>query len=593
MDKFEVKFLPQNKIVSIDRGARLFDAAREAFIDIETSCNGKGTCGKCRVQHIDGKISEPQVDELKHISEDELSAGIRLACRSTVVGRATFKVLSDSKRKHRILSTGFMPKFKLNPNIKKIYVDLVKPSLEDNSDDLTRLKKSIGLKIEDNLPLSLLQKLPVIMREENFKVTLVFSGDRLIGIEPGDTAGRSYGIAVDIGTTTVVVSLIDLNSGAELSSASMINPQKSFGLDVLTRIQYVRDHPDGLSTLSRLIREGIDTLIGDVCRQADVKRAEAYEVAVAANATMMHLLLSVDPTSLGASPYVSGFTSAVSIPAHDLSLNISDFGIVYCLPSVSSYIGADIVAGLITAELDKKDERALFIDIGTNGEIVFGSKEGLFACSCAAGPALEGMNIACGMRAADGAIEKVFIDEDVSIETIGGRPAVGICGSGIIDAVAELVKVGAVAKSGRFGNGSSRFVLSSAGKKNGEISITQKDIRQVQLAKGAILSGILSLTGQLGIGLSDIKRVYVAGAFGHHVRMESLARLGVFPEECLDRVNLIGNSAKTGAVLCLLSKEKRDEAVSTARKVKYIELSCYPNYDRLFADCLCFPEVGD
>jgi len=610
MEKVEISFQPQGKTISACKGTNLLEAAREAFIDIESSCNGKGTCGKCRVKLVDGQVDEPHSDELAHISEEELDAGVRLACRTKILAGGAYKVLGASKRRHRILSTGFMPEFTLNPNIKKIYVELDRPSLKNNVDDLKRLELALGVQFDDDIPLSALQRLPRALRDGDFKITSVFSGDRLIGIEPGDTTGQCYGIAVDIGTTTVVTSLVDLNSGDELISSSMINPQKNYGLDVLTRVHYTREHPDGLKTLSGLIRQGINALIGDVCGQVNVERSMIYEVTVAANVTMTHLLLGVDATSLGSSPYVSAFSSALRIPAHDLGVKIAEFGEVYCLPSVSSYIGSDIVAGLIATEIDKSGEKSLFIDIGTNGEIVFGSDNGLFACSCAAGPALEGMNITCGMRAAEGAIEKVYIDEDISVHTIDDKPAAGICGSGIIDAVAELIKAGAVEKSGRFiklsgdekpaiwrsrvanGNGRTRFILSDRGKAGGEVFITQKDIRQVQLAKGAILSGILSLTAQLEIGLSEIERVYVAGAFGHHVRMESLARLGVLPEECLDRVDMIGNSSKTGAMLCLLSREKREETSSIARQVKYIELSCYPGYDRLFADCLAFPEMG-
>ncbi|MBF0635253.1 MAG: DUF4445 domain-containing protein, partial [Nitrospinae bacterium] len=318
----------------------------------------------------------------------------------------------------------------------------------------------------------------------------------------------------------------------------------------------------------------------------------------------------VDPASLGRSPYVSVFSTAVDVPADETGLAISRFGTVHCLPSVSSYIGADIVAGLIVTEMEKKNETALFIDIGTNGEIAMFAGGVLSACSCAAGPALEGMNISCGMRAANGAIEKIFIGDDgVRVHTIGNKPAVGLCGSGVIDAVGELVKSGAVTKSGRFvkpsavagkswagrlddTNGGAKFVLSEGGKNSEPIAVTQKDIRQVQLAKGAILSGILALAKRLEVNIGDIDRVYIAGAFGHHVRLESLARLGILPEELHSKVTLVGNSSKTGAMLSLLSQDKRKEANDIARRVRYIELSCVPGYDRLFTECLSFPDIN-
>jgi uncharacterized 2Fe-2S/4Fe-4S cluster protein (DUF4445 family) len=339
-----------------------------------------------------------------------------------------------------------------------------------------------------------------------------------------------------------------------------------------------------------------------------VKREYIYEVAVAGNATMMHLFLGVAPSSLGKAPYTAAFTLCLTLPARELGLKIASFGEVYCMPSVSSFIGADIVAGIIATELLDKNERTLFIDIGTNGEIAFQSNGRIFACSCAAGPALEGMNISCGMRAAEGAIERVQIDREVEVQTIGGAPAAGLCGSGVIDAVAELLKAGVISSSGRFvklkpgeirpwenrlqhDGGSPTFVLASGNGSHPAVAITQKDIRQVQLAKGAIYSGILVLLRSLDIGFSQIERVYLAGAFGCHVRMDSLARIGLLAEELSNRTTLVGNSAKSGAMVCLLSQEKREEAMRIAKTVEYIELSCYPDFDRLFAGCLAFPDI--
>ncbi len=608
MEKVEVRFLPQNKTVDAVLGSCLMQVAREAYIDIESSCSGKGTCGKCVVQHVDGVAEEPHHDEIRHISADNLARGMRLACRSKVTGRAEYHVPQGAGKKHRILSEGLMPRFTLNPNITKEYLELEKPKLEDSLDDVSRIERALKLNFSGKLPLALLQQIPGVLRSGGFKATIVLADEEVIGIEPGDTTALCYGAAVDIGTTTVVVSLVNLVTGGELAACTMINPQKNHGLDVLSRIQHVREHPDGLGELSRMARECIDALIGEACHEAEVERESIYEMTVAANSTMMHFFLGVDPSGIGKSPYVPAFTRGVEVPARELGLGISPFGVVYCLPSVSGYIGADIVAGILSAELAGKDERALFIDIGTNGEIAFSSKEKICSCSCAAGPALEGMNISCGMRAADGAIEKVFIDGDVEVRTIGGKAAAGLCGSGVIDAVGELVKAGIVLPSGRFvklepgnappwahrlqnGGGPASFILSAGKNGHGPIAITQKDIRQVQLAKGAILSGILALLGKLGIGMRDIDRVYIAGAFGFHVRMESLARMGVLPHELLGRVTLIGNSSKSGAILCLLSKEKRAEAARIARKIEYTELSCFPDYDKLFTECLSFAGV--
>lgn len=607
MNSSEILFLPHNETVRVPAGTLLLDAAQQASIGVEAPCNGKGTCGKCRVRIVEGAVAGPHPDELNHLSSAEIAGGVRLACRSRVAGKSVVKFLDGARQRHRILSDGVLPPFELEPHITKTFLELSPPSLTDNCDDLRRLERALASELPTDLPLEFLQQLPGTLRAGGHRATVVLASARPIGIEPGDTAALCFGVAVDIGTTTVVAALIDFCSGEELASASMINPQKSYGLDVLSRIQYLKEHPDALQTLSCQIREGLDRLILELCERAGIDRTNIYEVAVAANATMTHLFLGVNATGIGASPYAPAFTASVTVPACSVGLSIAPFGLVYCLPAVSGYIGADIVAGLLASDLARSEKVALLIDIGTNGEIVLGSAKGLYACSCAAGPAMEGMNIGCGMRAAEGAIEQVHIDETVAVRTIGDRPAVGICGSGIIDAVAELLKVGALGRSGRFirltggekpspwharlrPEGGGRFVLCEG--EGGEIAVSQKDIRQVQLAKGAILSGILSLTARLGIQMEEIDRVYIAGAFGHHVRKESLARIGVFPREFVKRVVLIGNSSKSGAMMALLSREKRAEAERLARQVSYVELSCHPGYDRLFTDSLSFQEAG-
>ncbi len=607
MSEVEIRFLPQNISVEAARGSSLLELAREACVEIESSCNGLGTCGKCLVRHVAGALEAPHPDESRLLSGESLAQGVRLACRVKANGSAAFAVVHGSASKEQILSQGFMPDFNLDPQIRKVYKELPIPGLEDCSDDLLRIERALGMRLEKT-PLALLREIPGLLRTSGYKATFVLSGESLLGIEPGDTSRVHYGIAVDIGTTTVVVSLWDVASGLEIAAHSAVNPQKTYGLDVLSRIQHVRENACGLDNLRRAIIRGINSLIGDTCIEAGTERKNIYEVTIAANSTMMHLFLGVDPSGIGRSPYIPAFTQSQSFPATDLGINISRFGEVYCLPAVSGYVGADIVAGILCTELREKNERALFIDIGTNGEIVFSSGTGLFACSCAAGPALEGMNISCGMRAAEGAIESISIDDDVQVLTIGGKPARGICGSGIIDAVGEMLKAGVINKSGRYEknrpgiseplanrfkdeDGKTSFVLSFGEKGMPAVTLTQKDIRQVQLAKGAILSGILALMGSLNLKFSDIDRVYIAGAFGCHIQMENFARLGILPQELLDRVVLVGNTSKSGAVLSLLSKKKRIEASIIAGQVRYVELSCYMGFDRLFTQSLAFPEV--
>lgn len=607
MDGIEVRFLPRNHSVQVSSGTNLLEVARKASVEIDSNCNGMGLCGKCLVKQVESRKEDPHPDEQRLLGESNLNQGIRLACRTVVSESSTFEVIGDFEVRSRILEEGIMPAFDPDPGIRKVFLEVQRPVADDNTDDVSRIRKALGNKAFKKIPLSALRRLPVVLRENDFKTTLVFSGEELIGIEPGDTSHACFGIVVDIGTTTIVASLFDLVNIRELATCSMINPQKVHGLDVLSRVQHIREHADGLTQLQSMVCEGINSLIEELCKKTGIERKVVYEIAVAANPTMMHILLGVNPAGIGRSPYVPAFTTGMNLPAREIGLSISDFGTVYCLPSVSAYVGADIVAGILCTEIASKAEQALFIDIGTNGEIVFKSSRGIHACSCAAGPALEGMNISSGMRASSGAIDTVSINRDVEVSTIDNKPPRGLCGSGVIEAVAELLKAGIVTRSGRFAelkeedplfwkkrfveeNDRKSFILSENPGNGSAIGLTQKDIRQVQLAKGAIHSGILALLDRLGVAFSEIERVYIAGAFGRCIRMENLARLGVFPRELLDRVTLVGNTSKAGAALCLLSRGKREEAALVSRNVNYLELSCYPGYDRMFTQSLAFRE---
>lgn len=607
MDRIKINFLPSNSSALVSPGSSLLEAAREASVEIDSNCNGLGVCGKCLVKQVEGDNDHHHPDELRLLGESNLKQGIRLACRTTVTESASFEIIGTYEERNRILEEGVMPAYDPEPGIRKVFLNLSGPAGDDNLDDVCRVRNALGKKHFDKIPLLALRNLPGILRKNDFKATIIFSGDELIGIEPGDTTDSCFGIALDIGTTTIVASLFDLVNNRELAISSMINPQKAHGLDVLSRVQHTKEHEDGLSQLQSMVLKGINSLIADLCEKKGINKDTIYEVCVAANPAMMHLFLGINPSGIGRAPYVPVFTLGMSISSAELGIFISDFGQVYCLPSVSAYVGADIVAGILCTELSSKNEKTLFIDIGTNGEIVFKSDNGLYACSCAAGPALEGMNISDGMRAASGAIDSVSIDRDVSIRTIDNKPARGLCGSGVIDAVSELIKAGIITGSGRFKRFKDKdtsplkrrlidddsrmtFILNEKPEDSPTVCLTQKDVRQVQLAKGAIHSGIIALLDHLGIAFNDIDRVCIAGAFGRCISMENFARLGVFPRQLLDRVVLVGNSSKGGAALCLLSQSKRKEAAAIARNTKYLELSCYPGYDKLFTQSLTFKE---
>ncbi len=447
---------------------------------------------------------------------------------------------------------------------------------------------------------------PLVKKEYYNGHTVIRFKDKIIGRERGNTTSLNYAVAVDIGTTTVVVSLVDMNRQKEIEAMSLINPQNSYGLDVVSRIQKAKNKKD-LLTMQRMVKNTVNKCIGELSLRRKVKKENIYAVAAAGNPTMMHLFLGVSPKSLGEAPYLPAFFAPIPLPAKKLGINICDFGLVYCLPLVSGYIGGDVVAGIIAISSLLKNRTSFLIDLGTNGEIVLFHQGKMVACSCAAGPALEGANISCGMLAQNGAIEKVIIDVRAGYEpaltikckTIGNKKAVGICGSGIIEGVAELVRVGIVDKSGRLQTNENlklnkklvqeRFILASS--KNGKvIYISQEDIRNVQLAKAAISSGIKVLLKEANLSFKKIDRIYIAGAFGKSLQAKSLSMIGIIPPAFIDRVFLVGNTCLSGAVLCLLSSNEVKEAEKIAKDIYCVELFTYPGYEKLFVEELLFPE---
>ena len=578
-------------------GKNLLEILVENNIFIDNPCNGKGSCGKCKVKILDGEISKPSETELKFLNENELSEGIRLSCLINPTSNITVETL-QVERKHKILTTGYTPKFEFSPSITKKVFEIETPSLQNQTPFEDSIVNALSL---DSIDISVLENTPPFYG----KATGVFSNNTLIAIENQDTSDLIYGVAIDIGTTTVVASLVNMINGKEIASASIINPQKKFGLDVLTRITYALDNPEtSTKNLQYEIVNGINEMILEICSKSGVNKSNIYEISIAANCTMLHFLLGVDSSSIGRSPFAPAFVKSKNVPASSIGIKVNSDCRLYCLPSVSAYIGADIVAGAYVCELHKAEDNVLFIDIGTNGEIVLSNKGRLLSCSCAAGPALEGMNISCGMRAADGAIEDVEILEDeVSVKIIGDQPPVGICGSGILAVIRELLKTGIVKKDGSFIkkdtipeddyrqkyiqlNGRKReFIL---GESPEPLYITQSDVRQVQLAKGAILSGFYALLNKSGLSMDQLDKVVIAGQFGSHLPAESLTGTGILPSEVNDKLVYVGNSSKTCAYMALMSKDVKSELEEIAHNIDYMELGASEGYEKLFASCLMF-----
>lgn len=595
MPKISIK--NQNKIVEYIPNKNLLQLLLENEIFVDSPCNGKGTCGKCKIRLIEGNLPHISETEKNFLKEEEIDLGIRLSCLVVPQEDIVIEIL-QKERKHEILTSGYMPNFDFNPSIHKNVFEIKKPTLENQSSFEDSICSALGI---EKFDWRVLQGSEII----DGKVTGVFNEKELIGIESGDTTDLLYGIAIDIGTTTVVTALIDMKTGDELATASMINAQKRFGLDVLTRITYQLEYPkDSKEELQSAIVNSINDMIEDMCNKAKIDPTNIYEISIAANCTMMHFLLGFDATSIGKSPYAPVFVKSKNILAKDIGLKASSGARVYCLPSVSSYIGADIVAGAYVCQLHKAEENILFIDIGTNGEIVLSNQGKLLSCSCAAGPALEGMNISCGMRASEGAIEDVKINEEgIQLKVIGNQEPIGVCGSGILAVTKELIRIGLVKKDGGFIkkekldesdyrynmiqlNGNKReFILKNG---NEQLLITQADVRQVQLAKGAILSGFYALLKQANIDMNQLDKVMIAGQFGAHLPADSLVGTGILPEEVKDKIVYVGNSSKTGAYMALMSLDVKQEIEKLANEIDYMELGASEGYERLFVQCLMF-----
>lgn len=583
----------------------LMDLLDDAGIELESSCAGNGTCGKCRVLIISGECLPPSPAEMELLSPKDFKRGIRLACHCLVRGEVELSV-ENAAQDLRVLEKGMLADFKIEAEISKYQL-----TSTYNEQELSLIEQIMQqLNIEQSVP----DSIDILRLIAQFKpeTTAIVASNKLIGLEHGDTIAHCYGVAVDIGTTTVVASLHKLDDGSELAVASALNPQTQYGLDVLGRIQYAGKGSNNLDKLNGLIINCLNGLILELCRRSGIDSKYIYKIAVAANTVMLHLLLGVSPASIGRAPYHPVFRQGQVLAADNLGLLVSPFASLYCLPSVSGFVGADIVAGIIASDLDGAEEIVLFLDLGTNGEIVLSRDGKLIACSTAAGPALEGMNIACGMRAAKGAVEEVWIqDKSVQWRTIDNAPPLGLCGSGLIDLVAVMLECGLLNSSGRIAArnnfagvyphnplagqiddiaGKRRFWLipSSDNCPNG-IFVSQADIRQVQLAKSAIVTGIKTMMTETGLDESRVNKVYVAGAFGAYLKPSSLIRLGFFPESWHDRITFVGNTSKAGAVMALLSSSTRCRMEETAQKVNYVELESCPGFEKMFIENMRFP----
>jgi len=571
----------------------LYDLITRSGLPLAGDCGGTGICGNCRVQVHRGRVSPPHPDELEYLSREELASGVRLACRCQAAGEITLSI-PESAVTMQILEKTRSIEIELAPPVGKESITLDPQSDESMYGAL--LRQSSCLTCD---PAALLPKIPDMPPT----LTMVRMNGELIGLETGDTRSHCYGVAVDIGTTTIVAELVDVNDGRSLATASMINPQFSLGADVLSRIHYAGQDERNLHKLTSLLTDALNSLITQLCSQAAVVLQHCYLISVAANTAMMHMLLGVDPRSLGRYPYRPVFKERLQVRAADCHIKAAPGAILQCLPAISGFVGADISAGLLALDLFHSPGNNLFIDMGTNGEIVLAVNGRLTATSAAAGPALEGMNISCGMKASPGAIDHVKMrDNDLVWTTINNSPAQGLCGSGLLDLTACLVDAGVIQRSGRIippgtypwgavkdiDNTRCFEILPPSLEAPRGIYLSQQDIRQVQLAKGALAAGIQLLLQETGIAEGSVDRVYLAGAFGSYLKPAALITLGLFPQLWRDRITYAGNTSLAGARMALLNSRLLEAARPMLKHIDYLDLGSCDDFNRRFTRAMSF-----
>ena len=622
---------------------RLFYAENETFyellinsgIRIQSLCGGKGTCGKCKILVQEGMdfLNPPTNSETKYLTQSEIRENWRLACQCRVKKSQIQSVKTYQPPQLRIylpkdmlgedfkiLTSGKSKKINLNPNVKKIYVETNKPNLEHPVPDIERILSSLssikenkGIYDDLSFEIDTIRKIPLVLREDQHRISLtLYNNNKFIDCEAGNKTEDCFGIAFDIGTTTLVGYLINLHNGKIYSIASALNPQTAYGEDVISRITYIKDNPTGLAKLSSILVESLNSIIKETCTKANVPSSQIYEATIVGNSVMHHIFLNINPTYIGLSPYVPALRSDLNVKAKDVNLKISRSGYVYVLPVIAGFVGADTMGVIISSEIDKERELTLAIDVGTNGELVIGNKDALFTGSCAAGSALEGAHIQHGMRAAAGAIDTVKIDpSDFSVEytTINNKKPIGFCGSGVIDAVAEMLKAKLLTRSGNFNKEfidheriikeekNLKFILVNKDDTpiKRHITISQSDVRELQMAKGAFYSGarlILNHLNRVNNSDLEIKQIFLAGAFGNYINKNNAKFIGMIPDIPDDKLYQIGNAAGIGAQNCLLNIDLRKKARKLQEQIRYVEIALEKDFQREFASAMYFPHLN-
>ncbi|MBI2467080.1 MAG: DUF4445 domain-containing protein [Candidatus Rokubacteria bacterium] len=615
MTTVRVTFLPDGKTVAIEPGTTLLRAAHAHGVDITATCGGRGRCTSCRVKFVEGTVPPPSINDQLQLGDDLVRDGYRLACQTLPAEAVTVQVAPPlDERAFQILGAegdrAALARVALDAGVRKRCIRVELPREEHHqTSDLEQVARAAGI-APDALPLEVVRTLPGILREGKGEVTVATFGDQPLAVERGDTTAMAFGLAIDIGTTSVVTTLLELASGEVMASVSSLNPQAVFGGDLMSRIAFAQWNPANLRKLQSRILGLLNQQIDEALERAGILPQWVYKVTVVGNTCMHHLFLGIDPTYVGLAPYAPVLRHPVVLPARALHLKVNPEARVCLLPIVAGFVGADAVAVALATRIYESPVIRAAVDIGTNGEVLMGTRERLIACSAPAGPALEGAQIRHGMRGAVGAIDRVWLEGNaLHYHVIGEGSPQGICGSGLIDAVAAALDAGLVDWTGLIRleardqlppalrsrvelRGEERVLVlvprgEAAG--GGELVLSQEDLRQVQLAKGAIAGGIRMLQNILGVPDAGLAELLLAGGFGNYLSAKSAVRIGLIPALPLERIRYVGNAAALGAQLALLSEPERARAESLARSIEHVSLASHPDFQEVFVEAMNFP----
>ena len=606
----KITFEPEGVTIRAKKGLKIIEAAEQAGIGIESICGGRGLCGKCRIKIISRKEGMPLTpQEKKILRNEEIRNGYRLACMVKPTLDVAVYIPSRSRRgKVRLQIEGPVIQAQLKPMIMKYYVRVSKPSLVDQRSDEDRLLDALKDRYHSNkitIGYDALSRLPFMLRKNDWKITAVLWDKEIIDVEPGDTSNEGFGVAVDVGTTKIALYLVNLIDGSQLTAVSMVNPQRSFGEDIMTRMTFANRGEKNLQKLHQIVIDALNELISEACSLAKADRSKVYEAVLVGNTVMHHFLLKLETRYLSQSPYTQVLRRSFNCSSSAIGLRINQNGNVHVLPTIRSFVGADNVAVCLVTRIAEAKKPVLALDIGTNTEIDCGSKDvGLTVTSTPSGPAFEGWAAKWGMTATNGAIERIFIDPDtleIICRTVGNKPPVGICGSGYVDAIAEMMKAGILnykggfndVKSDRIRKGAEGYEMIIAKEKESgvgkDIVVTQKDIGELVKAKAAIHAAVTILLDRLKLEEENIDKIFLAGAFGSYIDPENARTLGMLPDLDLERILPIGNAAGSGAKLALLNTEKRCEAEELSAKAVFVELATHPMFVREYVKSMYLP----